>query len=99
VRFFQVEENIFAFKTHWATRGVVNFYSAGVITHDRRIGSGFLNTVEVVLMQAHDPPCSGGRGKLPGRRRRGRGLGRGVQVAGRLLHQLAPVLLNLGPML
>jgi hypothetical protein len=34
--FFKVEENVFAFKTHWASRGIV--------THDRRIGSrgGFL---------------------------------------------------------
>jgi hypothetical protein len=24
---------------HWATRGVVNFYSAGVVSHDGRIGS------------------------------------------------------------
>jgi hypothetical protein len=39
-RFFhKVEENIFVFKTHWATRGVVNFYSAAVATHDIRIGS------------------------------------------------------------
>jgi hypothetical protein len=37
-RFFEVEENTLAFKTHWATRGVVNFYSAGVVTHDRRLG-------------------------------------------------------------
>jgi hypothetical protein len=26
-------------KTHYATRGVVNFYNAGVVTHDRRISS------------------------------------------------------------
>jgi hypothetical protein len=30
------------FKTHLATLGVVNFYSAGVVTHDRRIGSRIL---------------------------------------------------------
>jgi hypothetical protein len=39
-RFFKEEEkNIFVLKTHLATRGVVNFYSAGVVTCDRRIGS------------------------------------------------------------
>jgi hypothetical protein len=32
-------ENISVFKTHKATCGVVNSYSAGVVTHDRRIGS------------------------------------------------------------
>jgi hypothetical protein len=35
---FKVEEYIFIFKTHNATRGVVNFYNAGIVTHDRRIG-------------------------------------------------------------
>jgi hypothetical protein len=35
-----VEEFIIVFKTHYATRGVVNFYySAGVVAHDHRIGS------------------------------------------------------------
>jgi hypothetical protein len=34
----KVDENRFAFKPHNATSGVVNFYSAGVVTHDRRIG-------------------------------------------------------------
>jgi hypothetical protein len=29
-RFYKVEENIFVFKTHEATRGVLNFYNAGV---------------------------------------------------------------------
>jgi hypothetical protein len=28
------------FKTHKATRGVVNFYSAGAVTRDRRFGLG-----------------------------------------------------------
>jgi type IV secretory pathway VirB6-like protein len=30
--FLKVEENIFAFKTHWATRGVVTINTAGVVT-------------------------------------------------------------------
>jgi hypothetical protein len=30
---------MFVDKMRWATRGVVNFYSAGVVTHDRRIGT------------------------------------------------------------
>jgi hypothetical protein len=34
--FSKAEENSFVFKTHRATRGV-NFYSVGVVTHDRRI--------------------------------------------------------------
>jgi hypothetical protein len=37
--FFKVEENISVFQTHKATRCVVNFYCAGVVTHGRRIGS------------------------------------------------------------
>jgi hypothetical protein len=37
--FFKVEENIFDFKTHKATRGVVNFYNAGVVN---RSGSRFV---------------------------------------------------------
>jgi hypothetical protein len=32
-----VEENIFVIETHQAARGVVNFYSAVVVTHGRRI--------------------------------------------------------------
>jgi hypothetical protein len=35
--FLKVEDNIFVFKK--ATRGVVKIYNAGVVTHDRRIGS------------------------------------------------------------
>jgi hypothetical protein len=31
-----VEENIFVFKTHKAALGIVIFYSAGVVTQDRR---------------------------------------------------------------
>jgi hypothetical protein len=38
--FFKV--NMFVFKTHYATRGVVNFYNAGVLTHGRRNGSSCL---------------------------------------------------------
>jgi hypothetical protein len=41
-RFFIIEEKI-PFKTHKATGGVVNFYSAGVVTQNRRIGSSFVN--------------------------------------------------------
>jgi hypothetical protein len=37
--FFSVENNIFVFEAHLATRGAVNFYSTGVVTHDRKIGS------------------------------------------------------------
>jgi hypothetical protein len=37
--FFKGEENIFDFQTHQATHGVVNVYNAGVVTHNRRIGS------------------------------------------------------------
>jgi hypothetical protein len=40
--FFKVGENIFVNKMHYAARGVVNFYSAGVVTHGRRIASWFL---------------------------------------------------------
>jgi hypothetical protein len=36
---FKVELNVVVFKTHQATRGVVNFYSAGFVTNDRWIGS------------------------------------------------------------
>jgi hypothetical protein len=27
------------FKTHWATRGDIKIYNAGIVTRDRRIGS------------------------------------------------------------
>jgi hypothetical protein len=30
-RLLNVEEHIFVYTTHWATRGVVQFYSAGVV--------------------------------------------------------------------
>jgi hypothetical protein len=33
-----VNESFFVFKTHLATRGIVIFYSASAVTHDRRIG-------------------------------------------------------------
>jgi hypothetical protein len=29
-----VKEKIFVLKAHWATRGVANFYSAGVVTRE-----------------------------------------------------------------
>jgi hypothetical protein len=38
-RFFNVKRKYLFFKTRWATRGVAIFYSAGVVTLDRRIGS------------------------------------------------------------
>jgi hypothetical protein len=39
-RYFNVEEHIFVLKrSRVCTRGVVNFYSAGVVTQGRRIGS------------------------------------------------------------
>jgi hypothetical protein len=34
---FQSVRKKFFFKSQWATLGVVNFYSAGVVTRDRRI--------------------------------------------------------------
>jgi hypothetical protein len=34
------------FKMHHVTRGVVNFYGAGVVTHDRRIGSWTLDSLQ-----------------------------------------------------
>jgi hypothetical protein len=41
---FKAEESISVFKTHLATRGAVNFYSAGgVVTHDRRIGFSLIH--------------------------------------------------------
>jgi hypothetical protein len=41
--FFKIEENIFVFKTSLGyIRGVVKFYSDGVVTHDRRFGSCLL---------------------------------------------------------
>jgi hypothetical protein len=30
-----IKEDFFVYKMHKASRGVVNFYSAGVVTHDR----------------------------------------------------------------
>jgi hypothetical protein len=35
----KAEKNLFIYKTHLATQCVVIFYSAGITTHDRRIGS------------------------------------------------------------
>jgi hypothetical protein len=37
-RTFVKEENIFVFKTNLATCGVAIFYSAGVVTHESKIG-------------------------------------------------------------
>jgi hypothetical protein len=34
-----VGKNIFVFIKHQATGGVVNFYSAGFVTHDRRMNT------------------------------------------------------------
>jgi hypothetical protein len=54
--FFKVEESIFVSKTHWATRDVVNFCSAGVVTQDHRVGSCFgtvlLYSITVLFMTA-----------------------------------------------
>jgi hypothetical protein len=41
-RFFKVDENHLVFQTRLARRGVETFYSAGVVTQDRRIGSLYL---------------------------------------------------------
>jgi hypothetical protein len=35
---FSTLEYFFVLKAHWAIRRVVIFYSAGVVTHDRKIG-------------------------------------------------------------
>jgi hypothetical protein len=40
VRFIKLEENTLVLKMYKATRGVVIFSSAGVVTHDRRIAPG-----------------------------------------------------------
>jgi hypothetical protein len=52
-RFAKVQENNSVFKTHKATRGVVNFYSAGVVTHDRGIGSvsTFLDSAKLEFLR------------------------------------------------
>jgi hypothetical protein len=42
-----VDEDIFVFKTHQATRAFVEFYSAGVLTHDRRIKEFFSSEIEI----------------------------------------------------
>jgi hypothetical protein len=44
--YFEVED-FFVFKTHLSTRGVVIFYSAGVVTHDCKIGSWYTYIVYV----------------------------------------------------
>jgi hypothetical protein len=49
--FIKWKVNVFSLKTHHATGGVVNFYSAGVVTHDRRIGSWLVN---VTWSQSND---------------------------------------------
>jgi hypothetical protein len=51
-----VEENIFVFKMHLAIRGVVNFYTSGVVFRDRRIGSWVV--VNILLGLAPDPPMN-----------------------------------------
>jgi hypothetical protein len=48
-RFFKVEKNTFVFKMHSATRGVINLYIAGIVTHDRRIGSRYVSRKTAAL--------------------------------------------------
>jgi hypothetical protein len=46
---FKAEENIFVVKTHWATRGVVNIYNAGVVADVCRIGSRVLKKLTQII--------------------------------------------------
>jgi hypothetical protein len=58
--FLRVEDNILVFNTHLTTRSIINFYSAGVLTHDRSIGSP-VNVLEnrPKSCQVVICPCSG----------------------------------------
>jgi hypothetical protein len=46
---FQRRSKCLVFKPHKATRGVVNCYSAGVVTRESRIGPSFYFVFDLVL--------------------------------------------------
>jgi hypothetical protein len=56
-RFFLGRSICFVFKVHLATRGAVNFYSAGVVSHARRIGSMQTSGNEIDLRTGHSKTC------------------------------------------